>query len=172
MLGPTWSSMPSYIKTNTWSCGTLKPDVPIFDPFNYPQLNMTFVHPVLPLKIHGLFSQNSSLMRSTCSVKIFALLLFFLSLSFCVRLIWTGLPPLPSRPAEYDCFVGARFFFVDSDLEVSLAFRVSDSSTFDFGCASRFDREASLDDTMGWPSISTADLGPGTELWSLSYSCA
>lgn len=42
--------------------------------------------PVFPLNIHGLFSQNSSLITSTCSINTFALPLFFLSFSRCVLL--------------------------------------------------------------------------------------
>jgi hypothetical protein len=45
-----------------------------------------------PLKIHGLFSQNSSRITSTCSISTFALHFFLRSLSRCVRLCWLGRP--------------------------------------------------------------------------------
>jgi hypothetical protein len=81
-------------------------------------------------------------------VIILALLRFFLSLSFWVRLIWVGLPPLVSFPAFDACVAGMRFFFVDSDFDISFDLCAPDF-TSDLVCAYRFDRDVSFDDETG-----------------------
>lgn len=60
--------------------------------------NHATFHPVRPLNNHGLFSQNSSLIISTCSINTFAFPLLFLSFSLCV-LLKPPLPPTSAVPA-------------------------------------------------------------------------
>ena len=129
-----------------------------------------FFYPVLPLSIHGLFSQKSSLIRSTCSVKILALLLFFLSLSFWVRLIWAGLPLLVSLPGVDICAV-ARTFFVDSDFEIFLVLCESDS-IFDIARTCCTNCEVCFGGVVGLLSAPATDLELGTDFCSVSYNWA
>lgn len=104
--------------------------------------------PVFPLSIHGLFSQNSSLIISTCSVTIRAFVLFFLSFSLCVLLICAigGRPSFPFVPAAQPPSSSATFalpFFLSPFADVSAGVQSNPAKRY-FSCWS-FERAGGED---------------------------
>lgn len=86
---------------------------------SFPTQSPPPIYPIFPLNIHGRFSQNSSLMISTCSISTLALLLFFRSLSLCVLLWWTGRPSSPTYvpAAQPPCSVSLDVSFFEGSGE-------------------------------------------------------